>query len=421
MKTSLIALALLCPILSGTASRAGLPFTTPEQAGFSSERLARIGQVLNAEIEKGRMPGAVVLLARRGQIAYYESFGMRDPATGARMLKDGIFRIYSMTKPWTSVAVMMLLEEGRITLADPVSKFLPQLAKLQVAVEKLDPASGKVTSYTTVPAEREITIQDLLRHTSGFTYGGTGASKSSVRDAYAKAGVDATDITNAELVDRLAKVPLVHQPGTTFEYGRSTDVLGRVVEVVSGMTLGRFFEERIFRPMKMKDSGFHVPSQKHARIAQPFAKDPLSGEAITLIDVTAPRKYESGGGGGVSTAMDYARFSQMLLNRGQFDGAWLLSRHTVDLMTADHLGKIRGTFFQAGYGFGLGFAVRVEEGVAGFAGSVGDYNWAGAGGTFFWIDPKDQLVAVLMAQTPGPLRIYYRALIKNLVYQALQD
>jgi CubicO group peptidase (beta-lactamase class C family) len=407
-------------LVAVTASAEVLPVVKPEGAGFSAERLGRLAKTLESEIDQKRMPGAVVLIARRGQVAYFETFGKLDPAGSVPMPKDAIFRIYSMTKPWTSVAIMMLVEEGRIVLTDPVSKFLPQLATLRVAVEKTDPATGKTTTEL-VPAQREIRIQDLLRHTSGFTYG-MRVRNAAVREAYVQHGVDAVDITNADLIDRIAKAPLVHQPGTAFEYGRSTDVLGRVVEVVSGMTLGRFFDERIFRPLKLVDAGFHVPQDKHARLAQAFAKDVISGRDARMLRVTAPPKYEAGGQGGVATAMDYARFAQMLLGRGVLDGTRLLGRHTVDFMTADHLGKLRDTFRAgAGYGFGLGFAVRVEPGVATSPGSVGDYNWAGAGGTYFWVDPKEQLVAVLMAQTPGEIRVHYRTLVRDLVYQALLD
>ena len=406
-------------LVAATASAEVLPVVKPEEAGFSADRLARLVRTLKSEIEQKRMPGAAVLVARRGRIGYFETFGKLDPAGNAPMPKDAIFRVYSMTKPWTSVATMMLVEEGRIVLTDPVAKFLPQLAKLQVAVEKTDPATGKTVTEL-VPAQRDITIQDLLRHTSGFTYG-MRVKNAAVREAYVQHRVDAVDMTNAELIDRIAKAPLVHQPRTAFEYGRSTDVLGRVVEVVSGMTLGRFFEQRIFWPLKMVDSGFHVPPDKHARLAQAFPKDVVSGRDVRMLAVTAPPTYEAGGQGGVSTAMDYARFAQMLLGRGVLDGTRLLGRHTVDFMTTDHLGKMRDTFPAAGYGFGLGFAVRVDPGVATSAGSVGDYNWAGAGGTYFWVDPKEQLVVVLMAQTPGEIRVYYRPLIRDLVYQALLD
>ena len=406
-------------LVAATASAEVLPVVKPEEAGFSADRLARLARTLKSEIEQKRMPGAAVLVARRGRIGYFETFGKLDPAGNAPMPKDAIFRVYSMTKPWTSVATMMLVEEGRIVLTDPVAKFLPQLAKLQVAVEKTDSATGKTVTEL-VPAQRDITIQDLLRHTSGFTYG-MRVKNAAVREAYVQHRVDAVDMTNAELIDRIAKAPLVHQPRTAFEYGRSTDVLGRVVEVVSGMTLGRFFEQRIFWPLKMVDSGFHVPPDKPARLAQAFPKDVVSGRDVRMLAVTAPPTYEAGGQGGVSTAMDYARVAQMLLGRGVLDGTRLLGRHTVDFMTTDHLGKMRDTFPAAGYGFGLGFAVRVDPGVATSAGSVGDYNWAGAGGTYFWVDPKEQLVVVLMAQTPGEIRVYYRPLIRDLVYQALLD
>jgi CubicO group peptidase (beta-lactamase class C family) len=406
--TAALACGLTSLLLAVAASADVLAVVEPGQAGFSADRLTRIGRTLTAEIEARRMPGAVVLLARRGRIGYFERFGALDPAGPAPMSRDAIFRIYSMTKPWTSVAAMMLVEEGRLLLSDPVSKFLPQLARRQVAVE-----SGLV------PAQREITIQDLLRHTSGFTYGGR-TTNAVVREAYREHGVDALDITNAELIDRIARAPLAHQPGAAFEYGRSTDVLGRVVEVVSGLTLGRFFEARIFRPLKMVDSGFHVPAGQHPRIAQAFAKDVITGRDASMLAVTAPPTYEAGGQGGVATAMDYARFAQMLLDRGVLDGQRLLGRQTVDFMTADHLGRARDTFrTNPGYGFGLGFAVRVAQGVATSPGSVGDYNWAGAGGTYFWVDPKEQLVAVFMAQTPGEIRTHYRTLVRDLVYQAV--
>ena len=396
-----------------------LPRVKPEQVGLSSERLGRVSRMLNQEIEKGKFPGAVALVARKGRVAYFESFGVRDPETRAPMTRDSIFRIYSMTKPMTSVAVMMLQEEGRLVLTDPVSKFLPQLTSLQVSVERKDPTTGQPT-FDLVPAHREITIQDLLRHTSGFTYGAR-TTNAMVKAAYAKAGVDARDLTNAELVERLATVPLVHQPGAAWEYSRSTDVLGRLVEVVSGKSLGAFLQERIFTPLAMKDAGFHVPKDRLARLAQPFATDPATGEKISLIDVTTPPKYESGGGGGVSSTDDYVRFAQMLLNGGRMNGVRLLSRTTVSFMAADHLGAISDSHRTPGYTFGLGFSVRKDVGLAGQSGSIGEYGWAGAGGTYFWVDPKEQLVAILMTQAPGPSRLYYRRLFKELVQQTLVD
>jgi CubicO group peptidase (beta-lactamase class C family) len=366
--------------------------------------------VLQREIDAKKFPGAVALVARKGKIAYFQSFGVRDPNGSAVMTNDSIFRIYSMTKPWTSVAIMMLEEEGRLVLTDPVSKFLPQLKGLQVA-----DASGKL-----MPAAREITIQDLLRHTSGLTYGAR-TTNYFVKDAYKKADVDARELTNADLIERLAKVPLVHQPGTAWEYSRSTDVLGRVVEVIAGTTLGGFFHERLFGPLKMTDSGFWVAKEKQGRLAGGFATDPATGDAIKLMDVTAQPKYESGGGGGVSTAADYVRFAQMMLNGGQLEGQRLISRTTVRLMTADHLGKIADTMRTPGYTFGLGFAVRTDYGLGAQSSSPGEFNWAGAGGTFFWVEPKEEIIAILMTQAPGPSRFYYRQLFRQMVQQAIVD
>jgi CubicO group peptidase (beta-lactamase class C family) len=411
-----------------------LPAAQPEQVGLSSERLERIAHWLKADIDNGQIPGAVVLVARKGRVAYFESFGFRDKASAAPMPKDAIFRIYSMTKPITSVAVMILVEEGKVVLTDPLSKFLPLLKALEVSVQRSDPNTGKVV-YSTVPAEREITVQDLLRHTSGFTYAFS-TSNVPVKDAYTKGALFQPDsphayrdLTPAEEVERLAKVPLAYQPGTRWEYGLSTDVLGRVVEAVSGMTLGQYCQGRIFAPLKMTDSGFWVPKEKVGRIAEPFRTDPTTGKPVDLIDVAAPPKNDSGGGGGVSTTMDYARFCQMLLSGGRLDDARILSRTTVSLMASDHLGpvveagpppsqRILGT---PGYTFGLGFAVRLGAGLAGVPGSAGDYTWAGAAGTYFWIDPKEELVGVLMTQDNGPIRIQNRKLFRQLVYQAIVD
>jgi len=414
-------------LIAAVAWAEPLPSARPEQVGLSPERLDRVGQVLKADIEKGQIPGAVALVARKGRVAYFESFGFRDQARGAPMSRDAIFRIYSMTKPIASVAAMMLVEEGKVVLTDPVSKFLPPLKSLEVSVQRFDPATGKA-AYSTVPADREITVQDLLRHTSGLTYGET-TSHARAKEAYTSNGLDWKGITAAEQVERLAKVPLVYQPGTRWEYGLSSDVVGRVVEAVSGATLGQFFQERIFAPLKMIDSGFWVPTENADRIAQPFRTDPTTGKPIELIDVTAPPKNDSGGGGGVSTTMDYARFCQMLLNGGRLDGARIISRTTVNLMASDHLGPIaeagpsssQGLLGTPGYTFGLGFAVRRGAGVAGVHGSAGDYTWGGFAGTYFWIDPKEELFGILMTQQPGPIRVQYRKLFRQLVYQAIAD
>lgn len=424
MKTLTMVLATVLSLLAALPAGAqGLPAAKPEEVGLSSERLARIGAILRNDVERGRVPGAVIMVARRGKLAYVEAVGFRDKATGAPMTPDAIFRIASMTKPMVSVAAMMLYEEGRLLLADPVSKYFPALGKLQVGIEKVDPVTGKTVFYT-VPAEREMTVQDLLRHTSGLPYGARGTSR--IHALYpASSSVTAREMTGTEFIDRLGKAVLLHQPGSNWEYGFSSDVLGRVVEVVSGKTLGQFLEERIWRPLRMPDTGFVVPADKHARLAAGFATDPDTGKPVTLPDATTAPKFECGGGCAVSTAGDYIRFAQMLANRGTLDGARLLGRKTVEYMTSDHLGTAIGTGTDyipgAGYGFGLGFAVRRAAGVADLNGSAGDFNWGGAYGTYFWVDPKEELVVVSMTQAPGPIRVYYRHMIKSLALQAIAD
>lgn len=410
-------------LLAAMCAAADLPTAPPERLGFSSERLARIGPVIKGEIERGQYPGAVMLVARKGQIVYFESFGQLDPATGKPMTKDAIFRMYSMTKPYASVAAMMLVEEGRLRLTDPVSKYIPAFAKLQVSVPSTDPVTGAIR-YSNVAMDREIMIQDLLRHTSGFVYQGFTAH-AKVKELYAKEGVDWKDVTPQEQIERLAKVPLAHQPGTTFEYGLSVDVLGRVIEAITGKPLGEFLNERIFVPLGMKDSAFIVPKEKLDRLAQPFAIDPVTKTPANLLDVTVPQKNDAGGAGSVGTAADYARFLQMMINGGQLDGVRLLSRTTVKYMTSDHLGEAKSSGSVAllpGMGFGLGFAVRRETGVFEVVGSAGEYFWAGAAGTGFYVDPKEEVICVWMTQAqPGSPRRHDRYLFKQLVYQALGD
>jgi CubicO group peptidase (beta-lactamase class C family) len=389
------------------AFAAGCATQPPQGSGLSSAGLARLESTMRAEAERGRIPGMVMVVYRDGQPAYTRTIGKQDPQSGAPMREDSIFRIYSMTKPIVSVGIMMLVEEGRIALSDPVAKHIPELKDLKVGVEK----DGKLDI---VSAQRQPTIQDLLRHTSGFTYGVFG--KSAVKDLYTKNGVDSDQHTNAELVQKLAKVPLMHQPGTTWEYGRSTDVLGHVIEKVSGQTLDTYLQQRILGPLGMKDTAFYATPDKHARIAEAFAKDPDSGAAIKLLNVREPPRYLAGGQGLVSTAADYLRFAQMLLNGGELGGVRLLSRKTVEYMSSDHLGAIRGP--GPGYGFGLGFAVRTANGLSSAPGSAGEYNWSGLGGTTFWVDPKERLIAIFMSQAPNQ-RNYYRELFRNGVYGAL--
>jgi len=400
-------LLLLFPTVAqafGTAS--------PEEVGLSRERLARIAPAMSRQIEAKSFPGAVIVVARKGRIAYFEAIGQLDPKSGTPMSRDAIFRLYSMTKPFTSVAAMMLVEDGRLRLTDPVGMYLPQLAKLEV-----------LTQSTTVAAERPVTVYDLMRHTSGMVYG-TFTPTAQLKDLYAKANVAWSGVTAAEQVESLAKVPLAHQPGTAWEYGMSTDVLGRVVEAVIGMRLGRFLDERVFRPLQMKDTTFQVSAENAKRIAQPFETDRTTGKPIALHDVTAAPKNDAGGAGAAGTALDYARFLQMLANGGQLDGQRLLARTIVRHMTSDHLGDIKPAhaLLAPGYGFGLGFAVRRADGLNGAPGSAGEYNWGGAGGTGFWVDPKEELVAVLMTQAqPGPWQREFKELFRQLVYQAIAE
>jgi CubicO group peptidase (beta-lactamase class C family) len=392
----------------------------PERLGLSAEGLARITARLRADSDKGTIPGAVLLVARHGKLALFDAVGTRDPETRAPMTKDGIFRIYSMSKPITSVAAMMLFEEGKISLDQPVAKYLPQLGGLKVGVEKPDP-NGGAPALDLQPSRRDMTIQDLLRHTSGLTYGFFGPGL--VKKAYVDAKVWEDYPTNAELVDRLAQLPLAYQPGTTWDYSHSTDVLGRLIEVVTGISLLQFEKERILDPLGMKDTGFYVTDKvRQHRIVEPFANDRSIGVNASFNDPRVAQKWESGGGGMVSTAIDYARFCQMLLNGGTLDGRRILGPKTVAYMTSDHLGSAIATtplyLPGPGFGFGLGFAVRTAAGVSPYAGSVGEYNWGGAGGTYFWVDPKEDLFVVFMMQSPKQ-RVPYRGLLKDMIYAAI--
>ena len=390
-----------------------LPTAVPATVGLSAERLDRLSSVLESEVARGRVPGAVALIARNGRVGYFESFGQRDAAAGAPMAKDSIFRIYSMTKPVVSVAAMMLWEQGRFLLDDPIGKYLPELGDVKVAVLR----DGTLEQ---VPAARKITIQDLFRHTSGLTYEFRGSGP--IHKMYMEAKIYRRTQTSAEQVATLGQMPLINQPGTRWEYSRSTDVLGRLIEILSGESLGSHLHKHIFAPLGMVDTAFHVPPAKHSRLAEAFAKDPDSGGLVQLLDVRDAPKFESGGGGLVSTASDYAQFLQMMLNRGALNGTRFLSRKTVELMTADHLGPITGApdLLVPGYGFGLGFAVRLHAGIATMPGSIGQYFWGGLAGTTFWVDPAENLFAILLIQAPGQ-REYYRMLFRDMVYSAFAD
>ena len=412
---SCLALTLLAP-----AFAADLPKATGEAEGMSSERLARITATLKADVDAKKIPGAVLLVARHGKVVQYEAVGKVDPAGSAPMTRDGIFRIYSMSKPITTVAAMMLVEDGKLKLDDPVGKYIPSFDDVKVGVEKPDPNGGKPTLDLVAP-RRKITVHDLLRHTSGLSYGFFGNSM--VKTAYDDARLLAEDVDNATFAEKIAKLPLAWQPGSTWEYSHSTDILGRVIEVASGQSLYQFEKQRILDPLGMNDTSFYVAdANKFNRVAEPFADDRNFGLHADFNDPRTVQKWESGGGGMVSTAMDYARFAQMLLNGGTLDGKRYLSPKTVAFMTSDHLGPavVRTPLYLPGpgYSFGLGFAVRTAVGEAPFPADVGTYYWGGAGGTYFWIDPKSDLFVVLMLQSPKQ-RLYYRTLLQDMVAAAV--
>jgi len=389
-----------------------LPDARPEALGLSALRLQRASDAFRREVDKGTLPGLTLMVARRGQIGWFDAIGRQAPAASAPMTKDSIFRIYSMTKPIVSVGIMMLLEEGHFILNDPVAKFIPEFAAQKVGVE----VNGQLEL---VPLQRPMTVQDLLRHTSGITYDHTGNSL--VQQLYQQSRLRSRKITNAEHATMVASLPLMAQPGAEWNYSRSTDVLGRIIEVVSGKTLGAFLTERILAPLQMAETAFHTGAENAGRLAEPFATDPWSGEKVQLFDMLERPAMESGGGGLVSTTMDYARFCQMLLNGGTLDGTRLIGRKTLELMASDHLGphvKVCSPLMPPGHGFGLGFAVRTDKGMAPFPGSPGQFFWSGMAGTFFWIDPAEDMFAVLMMQGPGQ-REYIRAFFRSLVYAAI--
>ena len=390
-----------------------LPEAKPESIGLSVRRLQKLSDTFRREIDKGTIPGATMLVARHGKIGWFDAIGRQSPAADTPMARNTIFRIFSMTKPIVSTAIMALMEDGHFLLSEPVAKFIPEFADQKVGVEN----NGKLDL---VPIERPMTIQDLLRHTSGITYDHTGNSL--VQQLYKQSRARSRKITNAEHAAIIAGLPLVCQPGAEWNYSRSTDILGRIVEVVSGQTLGAFLSERVLAQLQMTETGFHTSEGNAGRLAEAFPTDPWSGEKVELFNMLEKPVMESGGGGLVSTAMDYARFCQMLLNGGTLDGTRILGRKTLELMASDHVGphvKRQGTILPVGHGFGLGFAVRTQAGIAPFPGSVGQFFWSGVAGTFFWIDPREDMFAVLMAQGPGQ-REYLRTLVRDLVYAAVE-
>lgn len=395
---------------------------TPEDMGLSTERLGFLRDMFMREIDAKRMPGCVVGIARHGRLAWLEALGMRDPGSGDSMKTDSVFSIASMTKLMTSVVVMQLFEEGRILLGDPVQMYLPQLANMKVAEFSSD------GSLMTRPAKQQPTIQDLLRHTSGLTYQDRGTT--AAHALYPGSSIRAAEaLKPKEFLETLGACPLVFDPGAKWEYGFSTDVLGHVVEAVTGKTLGEAMAERIWGPLGMEDTAFELDAKAAKRYALAFDRDPTTGEPQSIAHARGgKRHWHSGGGGAVSTATDYLKFLHMMLSLGEFGETRILGRKTVELMTCDHLAaetenRIADTMDPAatGYGFGLGVAVRRQDGISALAGSQGDYYWSGVYGTYFWVDPFEGLTVVLMAATPGPYRLRMRQLIRAGVYQAIAD
>ena len=405
-------------VLTQPAGAQPLAPAAPESVGMSTARLERVGQAFRAEIEAGRLPGAVVAIARKGKLVYHEAFGFVDRAAGTPMPLDAIFSLASMTKPLTAVGALILYEEGRLLLNDPVGVYLPQLDKMQVAVMSADGAMVAGAE----PAARKPTLQDLMRHTAGLSYITPGAGDLNKR--YEELDLD---LTSAGFIAKLGALPLHFQPGTRWGYGYGLDVLGLVIEAVSGQTLGRHLQEHLFAPLGMKDTGFLVPAATASRYARPLPRDPVTGAAQSLPDLTRPLAMECGGGCGVSTAIDYLRFAQMLLNRGSLGDRRVLGRKSVEFMTADQLGP--GVNVDSlwqfpslnGYGFGLGVAVRRRTGVAGVMGSPGDFTWSGSDGTYFWVSPTEELAVVFMSAAPGAVRRRHQQLLPALVLQAITD
>jgi CubicO group peptidase (beta-lactamase class C family) len=422
----LVAAALALLFLGGAPDQVRAESPAPVAATIPRAGLDRIASYLHNEVLTGKIPGAVLLIQQHGKPVYFESFGMRSVAAKQRMTPDTIFRIYSMSKAITSVAAMMLVDDGKLSLDDPVSKYIPAFADAKVGVDLSDEAGEPPLKLE--PLKRPITVKDLLRHTSGITYGFFGETR--VRKLYANPALYDGDFDNAEFAERIAKLPLADQPGTRWDYGHSTDVLGRVIEVASGQTLFQFEKQRLFDPLGMSDTAFYVADKaKWPRIAEPLPHDRFGlrtnfGRRIAgIINPTLPRRWESGGAGMVSTIADYARFLQMLLNGGTLDGKRYLKPETVALMTSDQIGPgtriLHDPFYFPGptSGFGLGFAVRTSP-PPNTTWPLGEYRWDGAGGSFYFVDPQDDMLVVFMVQAPtqgGRIQLA----LKTLIYEAM--
>ena len=417
----LFALSSACPATLVLAATGGdpLPRANAADAGFSQIGLDRIDRFFNDEISRNRIPGAVVAIARNGHLVYYKAIGYQDRASGTPLRTDAIFNLASMTKVMTVAGALTYYEEGRLPLKSPLSDYFPQFKNSKVGV------IGTNGEVTTEPAQQPIFIQDLMRHTSGLTYGARGTT--AVHKLFPSASASAAfEMNGAQFIDKLGRLPLLYQPGTAWDYGLSIDVLGLVTEKIADKPLDAILQERIWNRLGMSDTTFHVPADKRARLARPLANDPLTGKPQTIGILDKTVKFDCGGSCAFGTVPDYIRFGQMLANGGMLDGQRILSPKTVRLMTSDQLGsKIKNNLAgtepgRDGYGFGFGVAVRTQAGVAATNGSVGDYTWNGANGTIFWVDPQEKLVVVMMSVAPGEIRKYYREQMSALVYGAME-
>lgn len=418
----LFAIVLLLSVATPSASPDEIPAGRPERLGMSETRMANINTLIQREIEEGRLAGAVCVIARHGQIAYLNAFGQQDVGKGVPVSEDTIFRIYSMTKPVTSVGLMMLYEQGLFRLSDPLEWYLPEFKDAAVAVEDADPDTGEKT-FKTVAARRPIIIRDLLRHTSGISY--WPPTDTTLGKLYQEADLFNPERSLEEMVKRLSELPLMYQPGTMYEYGFSVDVAGRLIEVLAGMPYAQFVKERILDPLEMHDTGFHVPKNKAHRLATLYRAEqdgkigPVPAGEELAWDFLSPHPMPSPGGGLVSTARDYLRFAQMVLNGGALGNVRLLSPKTVELMTQNHLVDGIDKPWWAPAGFGLGFAIEDEPGTEGVIGSEGTFGWSGAASTRCWIDPKEDMVVLLMVQILGDCPLEER--FKIVAYQAIVE
>ncbi|WP_050383317.1 serine hydrolase domain-containing protein [Bradyrhizobium pachyrhizi] len=397
---------------------APLPEASADDVGVSQQRLAKLDEFFAREIASERVPGAVVAIARDGKLVHYKAYGQLDPPKGTSMRLDAIFALASMTKPMVAVAGLSLTEQGRLPLRAKLTDYYPQFANMKVAVPQPD------GSLEFEAQSSPIYIHDLYRHTSGLTYGAPNSSDQVAR-LYPEFAAPPIKGDKEAFIEGITKLPLAHQPGTEFEYGFSTDVLGAVVEQVSGQRMGDYLADNLWKPIGMLDATFHLSTSQRERLARPFPNDPLTGKPQSIELLGSPTRFDCGGACAFATVGDYVRFGQMLLNGGELDGQRVLGPKTVHHMISNHLGpEIKNKVgnvepHRAGFGFGLGVAVRISDGLSAVPGNPGEFTWTGAYGTQFFCDPKERLIVVVGTAAPGEIRKYYREQVQNIVYAAI--